>query len=62
MVITKSNKLNHENTELYLNDSLNKNNPFYRTCVSCKRVKKDYYYYYYYYYYKGKKCKSYLNN
>ena len=37
-IITKSNKLNHEKTEFHINDSLNKDNPSYRTCVSCKRV------------------------
>jgi hypothetical protein len=38
-IITKTNKLNHENTEFHINNSLNKDNPSYKTCVSCKRVK-----------------------
>ena len=38
-VITKTNKLNHENKEFHINNWLNKDNPSYRTHVSCKRVK-----------------------
>jgi hypothetical protein len=45
-IITKSNKLNHENTEFYKNNSLNKDNPpttlvepSFKTYISCNRVK-----------------------
>jgi hypothetical protein len=37
-IITKTNKLNHENTEFHINNSLNKDNPSYKTCANCKRV------------------------
>jgi hypothetical protein len=55
-IITKTNKSNHENTELHINNSernqrflrnavprsedasLNKDNPSYKICVSCKRL------------------------
>jgi hypothetical protein len=38
-IIKKTNKLNHESTEFHINNSLNRDNPFFKTCTSCKRVK-----------------------
>ena len=37
--IKETNKLNHENTEFHVNNSLNKDYPSYSNSVSCKRVK-----------------------
>jgi len=38
-IITKTNESNHESTEFHKNNSLNKDNPSFKTCICCEKVK-----------------------
>jgi hypothetical protein len=38
-IITKTNESNHESTEFHINNSLNKDNPSFKTCICCEKVK-----------------------
>ncbi len=38
-IITKTNESNRESTEFHKNNNLNKDNPSFKTCICCKKVK-----------------------